>query len=162
MPKSTLDDTLAAIDIATGCQQCGGPLVGSVSDDFCRPGCQESWHAARTERLAGYREPWDRPWDFPGVESDAARFGGGNSAGHIPWASPHADIRFDISAMMAEFERIRTGIFQVGEAATRFATEMVGAIPHDSTEIVRQRALRLQRERGTGPARNPHARRGRR
>lgn len=65
------DDILAAIDAATGCQQCGGPLTGSVSDDFCRAECQISWHAEQTEELVGYREPWDRPIDFPGIATEA-------------------------------------------------------------------------------------------
>ena len=49
----SLDDTLAAIDAAVGCQQCGRPLDGSVSDDFDTEECQTAWHAARTSRLAG-------------------------------------------------------------------------------------------------------------
>lgn len=65
-------DILAAIDAAVGCQQCGAKLDESVSDDFCGPSCQADWHAARAEPLTGYREPWDRPWDFPGVGSEAA------------------------------------------------------------------------------------------
>lgn len=66
-----MTDILAAIDAAVGCQQCGGPLGPSPSDDFCRQDCQDAWHAAHTDRLAGYREPWDRPWDFPGIGYDA-------------------------------------------------------------------------------------------
>jgi hypothetical protein len=68
----SLQDTLAAIDAATGCQRCGGSLGKSPSSDFCSQLCQEAWHASRTERLTGYREPWERPWDFPGVGTDAA------------------------------------------------------------------------------------------
>ena len=49
-------DIVDAIDQATGCQQCGGPLGGSPSDYFCGPACQDRWHAARTEPLTGYRE----------------------------------------------------------------------------------------------------------
>jgi hypothetical protein len=52
-------DIIAAIDHATGCQQCGGPLDGSPSDDFCDQDCQAAWSAARTVPLVGYREPWD-------------------------------------------------------------------------------------------------------
>lgn len=40
-------DIIAAIDEATGCQQCGKPLERSVSDDFCGEGCQQAWHANR-------------------------------------------------------------------------------------------------------------------
>lgn len=40
-------DIIAAIDEATGCQQCGKPLERSVSDDFCGEGCQQAWHAKR-------------------------------------------------------------------------------------------------------------------
>ncbi len=52
----SLDDTLAAIDAAVGCQQCGRPLDGSVSDDFDSEECQAEWHAARASRLAD-RDP---------------------------------------------------------------------------------------------------------
>lgn len=66
-----MTDILAAIDAAVGCQQCGCPLGASPSDDFCTSSCQEDWAAQHVEPLVGYREPWDRPWDFPGVGSDA-------------------------------------------------------------------------------------------
>lgn len=58
MSSADLDQTLAAIDRATGCQHCSGPLGGSVSDDFCGPECQQAWHAARSQRLTGYVEPY--------------------------------------------------------------------------------------------------------
>jgi len=47
----SVDETLAAINAAVGCQQCGRPLDGSVSDDFDTEGCQTAWHAARASRL---------------------------------------------------------------------------------------------------------------
>jgi hypothetical protein len=68
----SLQDTLAAIDAATGCQWCQGPLGKSPSADFCSQECQEAWHQSRVKRLTGYREPWQRPWDFPGVGTEAA------------------------------------------------------------------------------------------
>jgi hypothetical protein len=40
-------DIIDAIDSATGCQQCGKDLSGSVSDDFCSEECQRAWSAAR-------------------------------------------------------------------------------------------------------------------
>ena len=49
----SVDDTLAAIDAAVGCQQCGRPLDGSVSADFDTEECQTAWHGARTSRLPG-------------------------------------------------------------------------------------------------------------
>ncbi|MEU0467284.1 hypothetical protein ABZ215_25055 [Amycolatopsis sp. NPDC006131] len=50
-------DIIDAIDAATGCQQCGGPLGESPSDDFCSDWCQGVWHEARAERLTVPREP---------------------------------------------------------------------------------------------------------
>ena len=50
----SVDETLAAIDAAVGCQQCGKPLDGSVSDDFDTEECQAEWHAARASRLVDY------------------------------------------------------------------------------------------------------------
>jgi hypothetical protein len=46
-----LDSTLSAIDAATGCQQCEGPLGNSPSDSFCSDGCQGAWFASRSEPL---------------------------------------------------------------------------------------------------------------
>lgn len=45
------DDIIAAIDHATGCQQCGKDLSGSVSDDFCKEECQRAWQAANVARV---------------------------------------------------------------------------------------------------------------
>jgi hypothetical protein len=39
--------TLDAIDRATGCQQCEGPLRDSPDDDFCSENCRVEWHASR-------------------------------------------------------------------------------------------------------------------
>jgi len=54
-----MSDILATIDAAIGCQNCGGPLADSVSDDFCGPGCQRLWAAANTLPLDSYSEPYD-------------------------------------------------------------------------------------------------------
>lgn len=40
-----MTDIIAAIDEATGCQECGKPLGRSPSDDFCSEICQRTWHA---------------------------------------------------------------------------------------------------------------------
>ncbi len=48
----SVDEAIAAIDAAVGCQQCGRPLDGSVSDDFHDEECQTAWHAARASRPA--------------------------------------------------------------------------------------------------------------
>lgn len=42
-----LQSTLDAIDAATGCQQCEGPLGTSPSGDFCSELCQQTWSAHR-------------------------------------------------------------------------------------------------------------------
>ncbi|MFC6090856.1 hypothetical protein [Saccharothrix lopnurensis] len=57
----TTRDIIAAIDAATGCQQCTGPLGDSPSADFCSATCQADWSAARTTPLDGYVEPDDLP-----------------------------------------------------------------------------------------------------
>ncbi len=54
----SLDDTLAAIDAATGCQQCGGPLGDSPSDDFCGENCQAAWRAERVGTFPELRDDW--------------------------------------------------------------------------------------------------------
>jgi len=53
----SVEETLAAIDAAVGCQQCGKPLNGSVSDDFDSEKCQTAWHAARASRLVDCEPP---------------------------------------------------------------------------------------------------------
>ena len=53
----SVNETLAAIDAAVGCQQCGRPLAGSVSDDFDTEECQTEWHAARASRLVDCEPP---------------------------------------------------------------------------------------------------------
>ena len=53
----SVEETLAAIDAAVGCQQCGKPLNGSVSDDFDSEECQAAWHAARASRLVDCEPP---------------------------------------------------------------------------------------------------------
>lgn len=42
-----LQSTLDAIDAATGCQQCEGPLGSSPSGDFCSEFCWQKWSALR-------------------------------------------------------------------------------------------------------------------
>lgn len=47
---SDVTDTVSAIDSAIGCQQCGRPVSGSPSDDFCSENCQAVWQASRLDR----------------------------------------------------------------------------------------------------------------
>ena len=44
-------DIIESIDHATGCQQCGADLSGSVSDDFCSEECQRAWQVANVARV---------------------------------------------------------------------------------------------------------------
>lgn len=81
-------DILDAIDAAVGCQLCGGPLGNSPSDDFCCQEHQQAWCSARTEPLVGYEEPWGRPWDFPGVGTEAAVSGVRARPGFFQASSP--------------------------------------------------------------------------
>jgi hypothetical protein len=46
-----VDDIIASIDAATGCQRCTKPLGESPSGDFCCEGCQEDWHGERAIAL---------------------------------------------------------------------------------------------------------------
>ena len=46
-----MPDILDRIDAAVGCQQCGGPLDGSPSGDFCTEDCQDIWHAGQVGAL---------------------------------------------------------------------------------------------------------------
>ncbi len=111
-------DILAAIDAAVGCQQCGGKLDESVSDDFCGQECQEDWAAQHAEPLTDYFEPWDRPWDFPGVGTEAAVSGRAQSVqahryargGHLPLPSTVPGTAFiDRGNGWEEMGRLRDG-----------------------------------------------------
>ncbi|WP_157601709.1 hypothetical protein [Saccharomonospora halophila] len=42
-----MPDIIAAIDEALGCHECGGPLDGSVDQDFCSERCHRAWHGRR-------------------------------------------------------------------------------------------------------------------
>lgn len=85
-------DILGAIDAAVGCQACGGPLGKSPSDDFCRPECQDAWHAGHGDKLVGYREPWDIG-DLPGIGRDVYEM--------AEWRLPRetADLNADMRAL---------------------------------------------------------------
>lgn len=44
-----MTDIIDRIDAAIGCQECGGGLDRSVSDDFCFEDCQFAWYQGRVE-----------------------------------------------------------------------------------------------------------------
>jgi hypothetical protein len=96
------DNILDRIDAAVGCFNCHGHLADdSPSGDFCSAECQAEWHASHAVPIERYREPWDRPWDFPGVGTDAFR-----NATRTPrrLASNHlAPLAIDIVLEPAEF-----------------------------------------------------------
>lgn len=92
-------DFLDRLDAAIGCQQCGGPLGSSPSDDFCDDDCQARWHAQHADRLTGYREPWHDPFGgLPGVGSEAMTW-----APPVVWCLPRqtGDLDVDESALKA-------------------------------------------------------------
>jgi hypothetical protein len=177
----SLQDTLAAIDAATGCQWCQGSLGKSPSRDFCSQDCQEAWHASRTERLTGYREPWDRPWDFPGVGTDTASTRAAAASVSAAWMDEAFVRQFAgaLEGVCSVMQRLADSLAQ-GLRATR--RDAAGAraratdhgwvraeggewqnVGHSEAieETPQQRALRLRQERNTGPQRDPHARHGR-
>lgn len=66
-------DILDAIDAVTApvCGTCTEPLdPAGPSIYFCDDLCSDSWHRTQGEPLVGYRDPWDRPDEFPGVGMD--------------------------------------------------------------------------------------------
>lgn len=56
-----MTDIIEAIDHATGCQQCGGDLTGSVSDDFCSEVCQQAWHTVHVSKVENLLLPTPSP-----------------------------------------------------------------------------------------------------
>ncbi|CRK59057.1 hypothetical protein [Alloactinosynnema sp. L-07] len=93
--ESEAGDIVDLIDAAIGCQHCGGTLDGSPSGDFCSPDCQQGWHAARTDPLVGYREPYDLPVH---VDNLVER--------HSPECTPRTtEITIRISPDISEFQQ---------------------------------------------------------
>jgi hypothetical protein len=125
-------DILAAIDAAVGCQQCGSPLGGSPSTDFCSSGCQEAWHAARSDELVGYEEPSD--WARP--SPDTTRWPPG--VFHLPRST--GDLRADWRAARRAESAATTG---AQRAAVRLRIQSLNE---------RERAAALERMQATWPA----------
>lgn len=74
MSSRDLDAFLASIDEVTAptCATCTKPLADDgPSLYYCDDICSDRWHATQAEPLSGYREPWRRPQDFPGIGTDA-------------------------------------------------------------------------------------------
>jgi hypothetical protein len=65
-----MTDILATIDAAIGCQHCGGPIGGSVSNDFCSEQHQAAWHAKRAEPLVDAMPPIQAPVQRPIMAAD--------------------------------------------------------------------------------------------
>ena len=74
MSRTDVDAFLAQLDevVAPTCGACAQPLTADgPSLDFCDAECSASWHRTQGEPLVGYREPWERPDEFPGVGGEA-------------------------------------------------------------------------------------------
>jgi hypothetical protein len=99
------DDILAKIDAAVGCHSCAGVLADdSPSGDFCSAECQTEWHAGHVVPLTGYREPWHRPDEFPGVGTEAFRPAVQEPASVGSWYARMSDL-----GESAGFELVPTG-----------------------------------------------------
>jgi hypothetical protein len=96
------DNILDRIDAAVGCFNCHGHLADdSPSGDFCSAECQAEWHASHVVPIERYREPWDRPWDFPGVGTNAFRHA--TRTPRRPASNHRAPLAIDIVLEPAEF-----------------------------------------------------------
>lgn len=76
MNRADVDDFLARIDevIAPACGACAATLdPDGASLYFCDDECSDRWHRTQAEPLVGYREPWHRPDEFPGVGREQFR-----------------------------------------------------------------------------------------
>jgi hypothetical protein len=58
-----MTDIIDRIDAAVGCQQCGGPLGASPSDDFCGEDCQSAWRRAQVGAEDGAGDTRPAPVD---------------------------------------------------------------------------------------------------
>ena len=141
----TLDDTLAAIDAATSsCAQCNGPRGDSPSADFCSEACQRRWLqtcASHPEQVLG-----------PDANSDVDSVYLIARAARRAWS-------MQVTPMVEAFNEAMAGL---SESVRRIGEAISSSSPQESAkETPRQRALRLQQNRNTGPRRDPHAKRGR-
>jgi hypothetical protein len=140
------DDILDRIDAAVGCFTCQGVLAAdSPSGDFCSAECQAEWHEGRSAPLQGYWEPWDRPWDFPGV-------GGESFRPNSPTRAIAAALTNHRSALSYDVASIPTGQwFRVGVAVTPEPVEF--RLPPQSSDLLADwRAARRAARAATTPA----------
>lgn len=76
MSRADVEEFLARVDEVTAptCGTCARTLdPDGPSMYFCDDACSQRWHETQAEPLVGYREPWWRPHDFPGVATEAFR-----------------------------------------------------------------------------------------
>lgn len=167
----SLDDTLAAIDAATGCQWCQGPLGESPSQDFCSESHQMAWarqHATDAEAVLGREWQLPRRTGDPRVDLMLAALALATAPGpdeHAVALERMEQVRADAyeafrvirEAMQGMVRQFQTAAQGLGKAVEAFVPAEVREVPEDP----QARALRLHQQRNTGPARNPHARLGR-
>lgn len=141
-----LDDTLAVIDAVTeACAQCNRPRGDSPSDDFCSEPCQRRWlqtSATEPQKVLGYGT----------LDTEAIRAIHDRLTRELRFLAQHFEQRV-IPAVSLVFQRFSEGM---QGASLSFA-----AFDESSEETPQQRALRLQRERNTGPRQERYAKRGR-
>jgi hypothetical protein len=149
---------IAAIDAATGCQQCGAPLSASPSGDFCGPACQQAWHSARSNPLEWHVEAGH---NFRG---DAMRWSpeGGTREGDLrPEAVPRPAPRYiyTLPSSIAQLEEVWARAmgaftFPPGCPVVVVQDEAAQLFSHHREGYAEW--LEGRRNRNTGPARNTH------
>jgi hypothetical protein len=153
-------DIITAIDAATGCQQCGGPLGASPSDLFCDQDCQAAWSAEQVG--APTTADVALPPRTGNLRADymiallvrlTARSPEAEAAADARLSEVRADLE---AAFTAIAEALRPAVEAVGEAFRAIG----GALVPLAEQIEQQaptdphgRALWLRQHRNTGPAR---------
>lgn len=143
MSSADLDEFLARVDEVTAptCGGCGATLdPDGPSAYYCDDDCSDRWHATQSEPLVGYREPWWRPADFPGIGQDS--YSTQPETASAGWVLPLADdglISYDLDSLTSRWgfsTRIRSGRLPTpGPARVYVSTTPDGPLTEMWTEV---------------------------
>lgn len=145
-------DILDRIDEVTApvCGTCTEPLdPAGPSMYFCDDRCSDSWHRTQGEPLVGYREPWHRPGEFPGVgmdeysttpETPSIAIGGG-----IGFRVAQPTITSSLSMLRVEWPVLE---FRLPRETANLAADWAAAriAEHAATTVAQRAAVRLRLE----------------
>lgn len=139
-----MEDIIATIDAAVGCQRCGKSLESSVSDDFCGEWCQRSWHATRVDVQLDHQSGLDfGAFATPSVPGPLT-----------VWIRP------DTRGLVEGFRRMSEALVSITRSMSVSASTVMEAMTalsesgeaHAARRSLMDKALEARRGRSTGPS----------